>query len=39
MHNTAFYLDTMKRIRQAIALGEFTRFRADFLSGLRREGE
>ncbi|MFN0122617.1 MAG: tRNA guanosine(34) transglycosylase Tgt, partial [Blastocatellia bacterium] len=38
LHNTAFYLDTMKRIRQAIALGEFTRFRADFLSGLRREG-
>ena len=29
-HNLAFYLDTMKRIRQAIRLGEFAKFRAMF---------
>jgi queuine tRNA-ribosyltransferase len=31
-HNLAFYLDLMRQIRQAIALGEFTGFRAYFLS-------
>ena len=31
-HNLAFYLDTMRQIRQAIALGEFPAFRAGFLS-------
>lgn len=31
-HNIAFYLDTMRQIRQAIALGEFPAFRASFLS-------
>ena len=31
-HNLAFYLDTMRQIRQAIALGEFPVFRAGFLS-------
>jgi queuine tRNA-ribosyltransferase len=31
-HNIAFYLDLMGQIRQAIALGEFTEFRACFLS-------
>jgi queuine tRNA-ribosyltransferase len=29
-HNLAFYLDTMRRIRQAIRLGEFAEFRAAF---------
>lgn len=29
-HNLAFYLDTMRRIRQAIRLGEFAKFRAAF---------
>ncbi len=31
-HNLAFYLDLMRQIRQSIALGEFTAFRACFLS-------
>ncbi len=39
LHNIAFYLDTMRRIRQAIALGEFTRFRAGFISGLQPHGD
>jgi queuine tRNA-ribosyltransferase len=30
-HNIAFYLDTMRRIRQSIALGEFAAFRSRFL--------
>lgn len=36
-HNIAFYLDTMRRIRQAIALGEFAEFRVHFTSKLQRE--
>ena len=39
LHNIAFYLDTMRRIRQAIALGEFKRFRAEFISGLQQNGD
>ena len=31
-HNLAFYLDLMRQIRQSIALGELTTFRAGFLS-------
>jgi queuine tRNA-ribosyltransferase len=31
-HNIAFYLDLMWQIRQSIVLGEFTKFRACFLS-------
>jgi queuine tRNA-ribosyltransferase len=34
-HNIAFYLDTMRQIRQAIALGEFATFRARFLEKFR----
>ncbi|HYE16380.1 MAG TPA: tRNA guanosine(34) transglycosylase Tgt [Pyrinomonadaceae bacterium] len=30
-HNIAFFLDTMRRVRQAIRSGEFTRFRREFL--------
>jgi queuine tRNA-ribosyltransferase len=33
-HNLAFFLDTMRRVRQAIRSGEFTRFRREFLEGL-----
>src|SRR5437764_2564673 len=29
-HNLAFFLDTMRRVRQAILSGEFTRFRQEF---------
>ena len=31
LHNLAFYLDTMKRIREAIKLGTFDSFRQEFL--------
>jgi len=31
IHNLAYYLDTMRRVRQSIALGEFSRF----ISGVR----
>src|SRR5687768_5559613 len=34
-HNLAFYLDTMKRVRQSIKSGSFARFRREFLSKLR----
>ena len=34
IHNVAFYLDTMKAVRHAIQLGEFSRF----LSGVRARG-
>ncbi|HEX8142353.1 MAG TPA: tRNA guanosine(34) transglycosylase Tgt [Pyrinomonadaceae bacterium] len=30
-HNLAFFLDTMRRVRQAIRSGDFTRFRRDFI--------
>jgi queuine tRNA-ribosyltransferase len=38
-HNLAFYLDSMRRIRQSIALGEFTAFRACYLNKLRSDSE
>ena len=31
-HNLAFYLDTMKRVRQSLALSEFAQFRAAYLN-------
>jgi len=37
-HNLAFYLDTMRRVRQSIKSGEFSRFKKDFLIRLS-EGE
>jgi queuine tRNA-ribosyltransferase len=33
-HNLAFFLDTMRRVRQAIRSGDFTRFRQQFLKSL-----
>jgi queuine tRNA-ribosyltransferase len=36
-HNLAFFLDTMKKVRQAIKLSNFGEFRRDFLSKLREE--
>lgn len=36
-HNIAFYLDTMRRIRQSIALGNFAAFRSGFLERYHRE--
>ncbi len=38
-HNLAFYLDSMRLIRQAIALGEFTDFRTCFLDKLHSDSE
>ncbi len=38
-HNLAFYLDTMRQIRQSIALGEFVQFRARYLNMLGRGQE
>ncbi|MDQ1524777.1 MAG: queuine tRNA-ribosyltransferase [Pyrinomonadaceae bacterium] len=34
-HNLAFFLDTMRRVRQAIRSGDFTRFRREFLERYR----
>lgn len=36
-HNLAFFLDTMKRVRQAIKLGEFLAFKKEFLNKLKLE--
>jgi queuine tRNA-ribosyltransferase len=36
-HNLAFFLDTMKQVRQAIGLGSFAEFKKQFLSDLKRE--
>ncbi|MGH9904155.1 MAG: tRNA guanosine(34) transglycosylase Tgt [Pyrinomonadaceae bacterium] len=33
-HNLAFFLDTMRRVRQAIRSGEFERFRREFIERL-----
>jgi queuine tRNA-ribosyltransferase len=33
-HNLAFFLDTMRRVRQALRSGAFTRFRREFLEGI-----
>jgi queuine tRNA-ribosyltransferase len=38
-HNLAFYLDSMRLIRQAIALGKFTEFRTCYLNKLRGDCE
>jgi len=32
IHNLSFYLDTIRRIRQSIALGRFEEFRRVFLA-------
>lgn len=34
-HNLAFFLDTMRKVRDSIKLGNFKRFRADFLTKIR----
>jgi queuine tRNA-ribosyltransferase len=38
-HNIYFYLDTMQRVRQAIALNRFGQFRHDYLTELARGPE
>ena len=40
LHNLAFYLDTMSRMRQSIRLGNFTEFRGEITeSDLRKDDE
>jgi tRNA-guanine family transglycosylase len=36
-HNLFFYLDTMRRIRETIAAGEFDRFLSDFTPRVQGE--
>jgi len=36
LHNLTFYLDTLRRIREAIAFGRFESFRVEFLQRLSR---
>jgi queuine tRNA-ribosyltransferase len=38
-HNLAFFLDTMRRVRQAIRSGEFTRFRREFIEKINSDLE
>jgi queuine tRNA-ribosyltransferase len=33
-HNLAFFLDTMRRVRQSIRSGDFNEFRREFTEGL-----
>jgi len=39
LHNLTFYLDTMKRIRDAIAFGTFDTFRQEFLRSVSRPAQ
>src|SRR5262249_15263544 len=36
-HNLAFFLDTMRRVRQAIGLGRFSEFKREFLAQSNQE--
>ncbi len=38
-HNLAFFLDTMRRVRQSIRSGDFPKFRREFVEGLNASGE
>jgi len=38
-HNLAFFLDTMRRVRQSIRSGDFTKFRREFTERLNTPGE
>jgi queuine tRNA-ribosyltransferase len=38
-HNLAFFLDTMRRVRQAIRSGDFTKFQRDFLEQLSERNQ
>jgi queuine tRNA-ribosyltransferase len=39
LHNLNFYLDTLRRIREAIAFGRFESFRLDFHKSLSRQSQ
>lgn len=38
-HNLAFFLDTMRRVRQSIRSGDFLKFRREFIERLSANGE
>ncbi len=38
-HNLAFFLDLMRKVRDSIKLGDFSRFRNDFLTKLQENGQ
>ncbi len=38
-HNLAFFLDTMKKVRQSIKFGEFNQFRHNFINKIRKAEE
>jgi queuine tRNA-ribosyltransferase len=38
-HNLAFFLDTMRRVRQSIRSGDFTKFRREFIERLNPRNE
>ncbi|MCM3869375.1 MAG: tRNA guanosine(34) transglycosylase Tgt [Pyrinomonadaceae bacterium] len=38
-HNLAFFLDTMRRVRQSIRSGDFPKFREEFIERLNESGE
>jgi queuine tRNA-ribosyltransferase len=38
-HNLAFFLDTMRRVRQSITLGDFAKFKQEYLAKLKQNGE
>jgi tRNA-guanine family transglycosylase len=35
-HNLAFFLDTMRRVRQSISLGRFAAFKREYLGKLKQ---
>ena len=38
-HNLAFFLDTMRKVRESIKLGEFKKFRQNFLDKINQENQ
>jgi queuine tRNA-ribosyltransferase len=38
-HNLAFFLDTMRRVRQSITLGAFAKFKRQYLENLKQNGD
>jgi len=38
-HNLAFFLDTMRRVRQSISLGAFCEFKREYLEKLKQNGD
>jgi queuine tRNA-ribosyltransferase len=38
-HNLAFFLDIMRRCREAISVGSFASFRAEFIEKIKQNGD